>query len=100
MTVTSACVSISHMTHADKQFLESLEAATGRDVDFGVFRCDMCGGHGWSTYEPICTNCYGDGQIEAPYFTDCECRVDETDNRDCEKCNPEPPDEVAAAVAA
>jgi hypothetical protein len=86
------------MTHNDKQFLESLRAATGRDVQFGNFRCDMCGGHGFSMFEPICTQCYADGETREAYFTDCECRVEKDDNPDCEKCFPEEIEAVSAAA--
>lgn len=76
------------MTHTDKQYLESIQGATGRRAEYGSLPCDMCNGNGFSMFEPVCEACDGDGNVTAPIFSDCRCPVELQGDPDCQLCFP------------
>jgi hypothetical protein len=88
------------MTYTEQeQFAERVKRETGRDVRLASVRCEMCGGLGFSTFEPICTNCAGDGVTDEWIYVACGCPVETDGDPDCVLCFPGPIDEESAVAA-
>lgn len=87
------------MAYTEKQqFIERIKREMGRDIERASLRCEGCGGHGFSTYEPICTVCYADGYTEEWIYSACGCPVEIEGDPDCVLCFPGPLEEEAVAA--
>jgi hypothetical protein len=85
------------MTYTEKQqFIERIKRETGRDIQLASLRCEMCGGHGFSTFEPLCSACCGDGHTDEWIYSSCGCPVEAEGDPDCLICFP---DESVASCA-
>lgn len=88
------------MTYTEKQvFIGRMKRETGRVVELASLRCEMCGGHGFSAFEPLCTECSGDGTIDAWIYSDCGCPLESEGDLDCLICFPETETDLTEVAA-
>lgn len=71
------------MSATVNHYQQRIERETGRQIDWARVTCQMCQGHGFSAWEPMCEACTGEGSIWAWVYADCRHLLE---SEECEEC--------------